>query len=73
MPDPDVVSPNAQLLVLIVPSESVAVDVKLAVRFETVDVNDATGGTFGAGSVTVTSWVIESVPPRLSVTVSVTG
>ena len=52
------------------PSLSVEVSVKLAVRSAVLNVKPTVGGTLGA--VTVTDWVSLSLPPLLSVTVRVT-
>ena len=38
-----------------------------------MEVNDAVGGLLAAGAVTATDWLVEVDPPRLSVTVKVTG
>ena len=55
---PEPGSPKSQLVPAIDPSGSLEVEVTVAVRFVEVEVNDAVGGMFGGGSVTVTgsSW-----------------
>ena len=47
-------SPKFQAVDAMLPSESVEVEVSVAVWNRTLDVNDAVGGMFGGGSVTVT-------------------
>ena len=66
-----VLSPKFQEREAMLPSLSLELSVKLAVRPEVVKPKLATGGTL-AGAVTVTDLVTALLAPPLSVTVSVT-
>ncbi len=71
-PVPVVVSPKSQAYEAMVPSGSLDVEVNRPVWYVLTLVNAAVGAMFGGGSTTVTGSVTTLVPPRSSVTVSVT-